>query len=341
MIKFSIQFHISLFGKDWRMRKSKDNGQDFVQVATQTIDSLTDIRAKSTLDNYRTALSSFNAYLGKPIALQAISSLVLEGYQRWLTEKGISQNTISCYMRSLRSLIGKMQPEADVHKLFGSVFTGKERTEKRALPIEDICRLQRLTFPPKSPLAFSRDLFLFSFYALGMPFVDMACLRKSQISNGYIVYHRHKTGQRISIKIEPQMTEIICRYQLPDDPYVFPILNATATNALGTEYETARARYNRHLYQLGKIAQTQRKLTSYVARHSWATAAYHANISLSVISRALGHTSPNTTQTYLQAVDDQRIDAANNKVLQQVHSKTLSSAEEKVLECSSGKNSLI
>lgn len=316
MIKYFIQFLISLLGKSWRMRKIMDNRQNFVHVATQAIDSLAGIRAKSTLDNYRTALSSFNAYFEKSIALNNINSPVLEGYQRWLTEKGVSQNTISCYMRSLRSLISKIEPETDVHTLFCNVFTGKERTEKRALPVEDICRLQCLSLPPKSPLAFSRDLFLFSFYALGMPFVDMAYLRKSQISNSHIVYHRHKTGQRISIKIEPQMSEIICRYQSSDTPYVFPVLNSTGKENNDTEYETALARYNRHLRQLGRMAHTCRKLTSYVARHSWATAAYHANVSLSVISRALGHTSPNTTQTYLQDIDDQRIDAANSKVLQ-------------------------
>ncbi len=92
------------------MRKIMDNRQNFAHVATQAIDSLAGIRAKSTLDNYRTALSSFNAYFEKPIALNNINSLVLEGYQRWLTEKGVSQNTISCYMRSLRSLISKIEP---------------------------------------------------------------------------------------------------------------------------------------------------------------------------------------------------------------------------------------
>ncbi len=314
MIKISINISFSLFKKKWELWSVKDQST-FIKVSLELLGSLSGIRSKSTLDNYRTALCSFSSYLDRDIPIEVINTDIIEGYERWLINKGITPNTASCYMRSLRSLIHKIKPEADVQQIFKNVFTGKERTEKRSLPIEDIYRLQQLSLSKDTQLAFVRDLFLFSFYALGMPFVDMAYLRKSQITNGYIVYHRHKTGQRICIKIEPPMQQIINHYQVPEGPYVFPILKGGINNYLDAEYETARASYNRHLKQLGKMANTQRTLTSYVARHSWASTAYHSNVSLSVISKALGHTSANTTQNYLQSIDDQSIDDANHLLL--------------------------
>ena len=316
MMKLSIQFCISLFGKKWHWGQ-KQTGANFMTSATQTIGALSGARAKSTIDNYRTALNSFSAYSDRMMTLKDINASVLEGYQRWLTEKGMTLNTISCYMRSLRSLIHKLQPETDVRRLFCNVFTGKEPTEKRSITIAEIGRLRKMELTNGMELAFSRDLFLFSFYALGMPFVDMAFLRKSQVTGGYIVYLRHKTNQRINIKIEPLMQEIMERYDKSDSPYVFPILNSIDQEKTIKEYETARRRYNRHLKRLSQMAGTK-VLTSYVARHSWASMAYHANIDLPVISKALGHTSPNTTLTYIRSIDDNRIDTANHMLLERL-----------------------
>ena len=81
------------------------------------------------------------------------------------------------------------------------------------------------------------------------------------------------------------------------------------------EYETARNRYNRHLRQISKIAGLRRSLTSYVARHSWASMAYSNNVDLAVISKALGHSNTETTMVYIREIDDNRIDMANRKLL--------------------------
>ena len=111
------------------------------------------------------------------------------------------------------------------------------------------------------------------------------------------------------------MQQIIDRYSREDSIYVFPILTASDRDAREKEYESVRSRYNRHLRKLGEMMGLGRRLTSYVARHSWASIAYHANVDLSVISKALGHTSPNTTLTYIREIDDNRIDMANKELL--------------------------
>lgn len=319
MFKISIQFSC-----DWlksfqpKTHKSTMTKLTFNDVATQLISQLETGKSKSTVDNYRTALRSFCHFSGGRVLIEQIDVPLMERYQQWLHEQHVTPNTISCYMRSLRSLLYRLKPSLKQQSLFDTVYTGKAHTDKRSIPFADIVRIRGLSLSPASPLAFSRDLFLFSFYALGMPFVDIAFLLKSQIHNDHIIYYRHKTGQRICIKLETPIEQIIHRYIRKDSPYVFPILSAGTQADVFRDYENARSRYNRHLRKIGEMAGLAHRLTSYVARHTWASAAYHANIDLSVISKALGHTSPNTTLTYIREIDDERIDQANHLLLNQI-----------------------
>lgn len=319
MFKISIQFSC-----DWlksfqpKTHKSTMTKLTFNDVATQLISQLETGKSKSTVDNYRTALRSFCHFAGTGVLIEQIDVPLMEHYQQWLHEQHVTPNTVSCYMRSLRSLLYRLKPSLKQQSLFDIVYTGKAHTDKRSIPFADIVRIRGLSLSPASPLAFSRDLFLFSFYALGMPFVDIAFLLKSQIHNDHIIYYRHKTGQRICIKLESPIEQIIHRYIRKDSPYVFPILSAGTHADVFRDYENARSRYNRHLRKIGEMAGLAHRLTSYVARHSWASMAYHANIDLSVISKALGHTSPNTTLTYIREIDDERIDQANHLLLNQI-----------------------
>ena len=213
-IRFELHIHIN---KDVRStthqcltEKQSTPWISFMEVAKEKVNSLRTVMSRATIDNYQTALRSFQQYLGNDIAVENVDSQVIKGYERWLREKKLSLNTISCYMRSLRSLCSKtgssLQAEA-----FDDVYTGRARTEKRVIPEEDIARLKSVRLSPDSFLSLVRDIFFFSFYALGMPFVDMAFLRKSQICDGQLTYHRHKTGQRITVRLEPCMLDIINR----------------------------------------------------------------------------------------------------------------------------------
>lgn len=316
MYKLSIHLSFNLFKKNkWDTVNSR---QKFLPLANETIQMLADVRAKSTIDNYQTVLRSFCRFAGTDLRMGSIDGRLIEGYQQWLHSRHIMQNTISCYMRSLRSLLHQMSAETKREPLFEMAFTGRTKTDKRSISLKDILRIRDLHFPPQSALAFSRDIFLFSLYSLGMPFVDIAFLRKDQICDDYIIYHRHKTGQRIRVKVEEPMRQIINRYTLKSSPYVFPILTTDNKFKTMAVYESARTLYNRHLKKIGVRAGIQQKLTSYVARHSWASLAYHANVDLSVISKALGHTSTKTTLTYIREIDDNRIDVANSELLRKL-----------------------
>ena len=161
-------------------------------------------------------------------------------------------------------------------------------------------------------MTLTRDLFLFSFYAQGMPFVDMAHLQNSQISNEHITYARHKTGQNISIRIEACMQEIIDRYHSTESDYVFPILRN------GNSYDKQLNRYNRCLKRLALKAGIKSNITSYVARHTWASIAYKSSVELSVISKAMGHTNPQTTLIYIKDINNEKLETANREILESV-----------------------
>lgn len=312
MIRVVFNFSIRIYHEGQKKEKVRKHKEPkFLDIVDNTINKLLASRGKSTIDNYRTAIASFVRYAGNNVSIGDVSKQMVEGWQLWLKEQGVKLNTISCYMRSLRSVISHSGLPSVVSTAFNTVFTGNIKTDKRSMSSCDLQKLRTMQLPQGSSLCFARDLFLFCVYALGMPFVDVAFLRKKQIVNGYIEYERHKTRQPIRVKIEPQMQRIIKRYSIPESDYVFPILQTGSMK----EYETARNRYNRHLRQISKIAGLRRSLTSYVARHSWASMAYSNNVDLAVISKALGHSNTKTTMVYIREIDDNRIDMANHKLL--------------------------
>lgn len=294
----------------FREKNSLENTLDSI------IRSLENSRSKSTIDNYRTAKRSFLSYTKQEVTLRCVNATLMEGYQRWLLEHGVSLNTCSCYMRSLRRLFHEAGLK-NCDACFRNVFTGNAQTEKRSLNTKQIGSLKELRLTKGTNLCMARDLFLFSFYAQGMPFVDLAFLRRSNIRNGYIVYSRHKNGQRIRIKIERQMQDFIYMYARKESPYLFPILRATDPNAAMKEYETKLRRYNNLLRKLAEMAGLP-NLSSYQVRHSWASLAFSSNIELPVISKGLGHTNPQTTLIYIREIDDNRVSDANRIVINAV-----------------------
>ena len=291
----------------------------FCQQIKKEVDKLKQGLSLSTSDNYLTAIRSFQQFLREELPTSFVDNNLMKQYERWLREHHLCMNTISCYMRSLRSLASKVYGRK-MRDMFSEVYTGRAETEKRALQKSDIIKIQEVKLKQGSFIALVRDLFLFSFYALGMPFVDMAFLRKEQISDGQIVYYRHKTGQRISLKIEPCMQKIIYRYQTQNSCYVFPLLTTLDPDKAYEQYQEKLNRYNHELKHLAKLSGITKNLTSYVARHSWASAAYSDNVDLSVISKALGHTNPQNTLIYLRQIDDQRIQKANRELLKKYKS---------------------
>jgi integrase len=271
-----------------------------------------------TANNYLHTLYSFMDFLdGYNIGIDCLTETLVERYDLYLLNRGLKRNSMSFYMRILRSVYNKAVRQRLVVQTnpFANVYTGVDVTKKRAVQPQILSKISKLDLSNKPALQFARDLFLFSFYVRGMAFVDMAFLKKSSISSNVLYYTRRKTGQRLSVKIEYCMQVIIDRYNVAESEYIFPILKSDIYSKSYQQYRKAVNRYNANLKKLSKYAELDVSLTSYVARHSWATIAQNSNVPISVISAALGHTTEQTTRIYLSAIDNSKIDEANSRII--------------------------
>ncbi len=276
----------------------------------------------STGRNYLTAVRAFLLHAGVPdLPVTEIDAAAVRDFERQLLRRGISANTSSCYLRSLRAVCNKAVParKRAVAAAFEGSFTGNVPVAKRSIDADGIARLQSLDLGRDARLRLALDLFLFSFYALGMPLADMASLRPSQIAGSTLVYRRRKTGRTIRMRIEPCMAAILARYSRPGHRYVFPILRETDDDdAARRRFDSFLRTHNRRLKRIARLAGIDVPLTSYTPRHSWASLAYARNVDLPVISKALGHAHTRTTLVYIREIDDRRVELANRKVLESI-----------------------
>ena len=273
-----------------------------------------------TARNYRRTLNSFSGFLnGADIPFSLLDERLVGRYNDWLQRRRIVRNTVSFYMRVLRAVFNKAVREGIVPQSspFRNVYTGVDRTRKRAVGEETVIRLRRLNLEHSPSLALARDIFIFSYCARGMAFVDIALLRKQDIAGGTIRYVRRKTGQHLTIRIEPCMGDIIERYSqvTRTSDYVFPLLNAKDPVRVFSQYQTALGYYNRRLKRLADLLELEMPLSSYTSRHTWATTARNHNVPLSVISAGMGHASEKTTQIYLASLESSVIDQANRSII--------------------------
>ncbi|MGM9776277.1 MAG: phage integrase SAM-like domain-containing protein [Candidatus Coprenecus sp.] len=271
-----------------------------------------------TAQNYEKTMKNFAEFLGGVnLTFPAMTEQLIADYNAFLVQRGMVRNSISFYMRIMRAVYNKAVRQKLVEQShpFTEVYTGIDRTRKRAVSESVISQLYKLKLAEGTPLALARDIFIFSYCTRGMAFVDIAYLKKENIQNGVICYARRKTGQSLSVRIEPSIQRIIDRYSSALSPYVFPILTSTYTKEAYEEYQVAINNHNRQLRRLSKMLPAGCKLTSYTSRHSWATAARNHNVPISVISQGMGHTSEQTTQIYLTMLENSVIDDANQGLI--------------------------
>ena len=243
----------------------------------------------------------------------------------------LSENSIGIRFRSLRALYNQAIEEG-IAKRTNYPFDAfkvsqfKESTAKRALTKEQIRQIMELDVRalskyPKPFMQLSKDLFLFSYLGCGINLTDMLHLRYRDIFDGRVTYHRQKTGKLISFHLQPLAVDILRRYyqeaHIPDD-YIFPVLkrkvHITATQQYGRVKRVTRL-INRYLKVIGEHLNLPIPLTTYVARHSYATVLKRSGVSTSIISESLGHSSEKITQIYLDSFENSQIDEAMKHLL--------------------------
>ena len=164
----------------------------------------------------------------------------------------------------------------------------------------------------------TQELFVLMFLLRGLPFVDLAYLRKSDLHDNVITYRRRKTGRPLSVTLTREAMVLLKRYMNRDSssPYLFSLLESReGTKEAYREYQLALRSFNQQLLLLGQLLGLGDRLSSYTARHTWATTAYYCEIHPGVISEAMGHSSITVTETYLKPFRNKKIDEANKKVV--------------------------
>ena len=270
-----------------------------------------------TSETYRSTLNSFkNFRQDEDIMLDSITSEIMEAYEAWHKKRGVAPNTISFYTRVLRAVYHRAVEDDVIENRnpFRKVYTGVDKTVKRALPLAVIKKIKALDLSLTPALDYARDMFLMSFYLRGMSFIDMAFLKKSDLKNGYVTYRRRKTGQQLIIEWTKEMQMILDKYPENKSDYLLPVIRNPGLNERCT-YRNTGYNINHSLKRIAGMVGVTIPLTLYVARHSWASAAKAKGIPLSVISEGMGHDSEATTQIYLASLDTSVVDKANSLIL--------------------------
>lgn len=353
---------------------------DFTSYVQSVIGELEKEKKYAAAHVYSCTLNSFSGFSRSvsgadnmiPVD-EVFTSGRLKAYQEWMVvTRELSWNSVSTYMRTLRAVYNRLYPPGSVEhnpKLFAEVHTRVESRTKRALTARQTGALLNVDFDAlpeelHSALAYFLLMLLFR----GMPFIDLAHLRKQDLKGNVITYCRHKTGRPMTVRIPREATELFKKYKdtNPGSTYLFPILegnlksrkhrdkreiktveagegmpdsnckvndvmqarekekvsSAEAGNAAGyssfelyRRYQAALRRFNNLLRKVGMLALKGIKLSSYTARHTWATLAYHEGLAIGLISQALGHSSIRVTETYLKPFDNKRIDRVNDKLI--------------------------
>lgn len=270
-----------------------------------------------TSETHKSTLESFKRFR-KHIDLlpSEIDHELIEDYNVYLENNGVCLNTVSFYNRVLRACYNRAVEKGLTTQQhpFRNVYTGMEKTRKRAISIAEIKRIKSLELSSEPTLGFVRDMFLFSFYTRGMSFIDMAYLKKTDIRDGMLSYRRRKTGQQLFIRWEQCMQGIVDTYLGGCSNYLLPVI-ISRQKSERLQIANVQRLINKRLKEIGGMAGVKIPLTMYVSRHSWASIAKSKRIPLSIISEGMGHDSETTTRIYLSNLDASVIDEANGIIL--------------------------
>ena len=249
------------------------------------------------------------------IPFSAIDISWLNKYEKWLRSKCNKETTMSLMFRTLRSAYNKAIKAKCARKSdypFDEYKINKfdTKTQKFTKEVDYIGKRQYVQL--------SKDIFIFSYLCGGINFTDIANLTKANITNGRIHYIRQKTGKLIKLGISEEAMQIIKKYESESKGYLFPILNANI-------HKTPLQKQNRIHKMLGNVNKNLKliaaqlnvdaNMTTYVARHSFASVLKKSGVSIALISEALGHSDLSTTQVYLDSFDNEQIDAAMQNLL--------------------------
>lgn len=294
-----------------------NSNKDLISYMEVQIQKKKDKKKEGIAAAYKSTMNSLKKFIGNnKIQFIDINFLFLENYVQYLEEKGDVNNTIAFYMRNFKTIYNRAKKEG-IKVISSNPFTDMviktDKTVKRALSKDDIKKIAAVDLSDNLKYDLARDLFMFSFFSRGMPFVDIVNLKKTDIIDDVIIYRRAKTNRLLQVCTTNAIVGLIKKYENPGE-YVFPILDPTKKSTLYNQYRNALGEIDKGLKVVGKRAGIKVKLTTYVARHSWASNAKGIGTPISHISDGLGHSSEQMTIIYLKELSPDELHEINKKV---------------------------
>lgn len=269
---------------------------------------------------YTTLYRSITNYVkGKDFSLKLVTYTWLKKYEVWYLSKGNTLNGLSVNLRTLRALYNMAIKQKKIsleYYPFKDYTIRHEETRKRAISRDDLIRF--LQYEPKTERhKRAKDYFLISYYLMGASFVDIASLKIKNIINNRIEYKRQKTGKLHSIPISKPLQEILDKYlkRKEENDFIFGVVKSNEKKTQLTNIRDELIRYNKSLKEIGTLCGIESPISSYVARHSYATNAKRLGVPIAVISEALGHKTENTTQVYLDSFDNEIVDRYHEMIV--------------------------
>jgi integrase len=313
-----VQFETKLRGKE----------QSKITVLEYWEEKVQDLNLAGRTGNAKAYQDTKNSFFrfckNQKILFREITVEVLDKYETYLRATGSNDGGIGVRMRELRALFNDAIKKGVVDEKYYpfkvyKVSKLKGKGFKKALTREEVRLIEELDEVKYPHLLEAKNLFVFSYYTRGMNFYDLMKLRWENIDGDKLIYTRSKTKGRFIVKILEPVNDILNYYKSfnKNTNYVFPILLKEGLTPMQIENRKAKKlkRFNSDLKKIAEIIGIDKPLTSYVARHSFATNLKELGVSTDIISQSMGHQNVSITTAYLKDFDNEIIDDANERLL--------------------------
>jgi site-specific recombinase XerD len=321
-LKLEIQDEILSAGKIKTTVVKPIHKLNFFQYGNGIVEQMNLVGRVGNATAYRDALTALKTYSGKTeLQFKEVNYELLCTVENKMLAAGLKKNSIAAYNRALRAIFNKAINEDLIDVKFYPYRKFKikgEATTKRNISKENIKAIAEMKLEENSQLWHSRNYFMLSFYLRGMSYADMASIKPTDLVDGRLIYKRKKTHKPYNVKLIDKAKELISKYQREGATYILPALADNISPNTHKERVTIQQAIkvcNKYLERIGNELKLPQKLTTYFARHSWATIAKRGGYSKDMISEALGHSQGSKiTEIYLDKFDQEIIDDMNEAV---------------------------
>lgn len=298
--------------------------ESFTHFALSVIDELQQENRFSSAHIYQYALRALTQSIGGgTLFWGGVTKSAMKKFQEYLENHQKSYNTISTYIRIVRAIYNRAIDKGIIigeYRLFANLKTGIAADHKIALTAEQMKQLlsNEVSCPLPADIRRAQDHLRLMLLLQGMPYTDLSHLRKADMQGNRLTCRRQKTGTELCVHLMPEAIQLIEKYRNQDktSPYLLNILSGRMYGIDAFhEYQSQLRKLNSDLSHLSKYRKMENvTISSYTARHTWATIAKHCQVPEEVISEGLGHSSLEITRTYLKSFEAGELSQANKIV---------------------------